>query len=200
MCTWRLVCHRGAQLIKLSYHNHNSCQGKPSKNCSGEKKCPTKGGSGKKETFNKWGDWNEVLNACFLIGPRQSPQHMCIIWLGCCMRAFSMYRVSSNLPSLIARPGLMWCAIGLRFWYVGDTDPASKLSKGIGHLWSWAWFMAAQLWAINFAKKCELHKYSANNNDSICCLKCSFKLIWPQLVSCYLFMTQLRPLRQAVIT
>ena len=64
------------------------------------------------------------------------------IWLGCCMRAYSMYKVSSNLPSLEARPGLMWCAIGLRFWYVGDTDPASKLAIGIGHLWSWARFMA----------------------------------------------------------
>ena len=98
------------------------------------------------------------------------------IWLGCCMRAYSMYKISSNLPSLEARPGLMWCAIGLRFWHVRDTDPASKHSKGIGHFWSWAGFMAAQLWAINFAKKCELHQYSANNNESICCPKCSFNL------------------------
>ena len=35
---------------------------------------------------------------------------------------------------------------------MGDTDPERKLSIGIGHLWSWATFMAAQLWAINFAK------------------------------------------------
>ena len=130
----------------------------------------------------------------------KSRHHDHDIWLDCCMRAYSMYKISSNLPSLGARPGLMWCAIGLRFWHVRDTDPASKHSKGIGHLWSWAGFMAAQLWAINFAKKCELHQYSANNNESICCPKCSFKLIWPQLVSCYLLMTQLRPLRQAVIT
>ena len=37
------------------------------------------------------------------------------IWLGCCMRAFSMLEASSNLPSLEARPGLMWCATELRF-------------------------------------------------------------------------------------
>ena len=47
---------------------------------------------------------------------------------------------------------------------MGDTDPESKLSKEIGNLRSWARFMAAQLWAINFAKKCELHQYSADNN------------------------------------
>ena len=57
---------------------------------------------------------------------------------------------------------------------MGDTDPERKVSKGIGHLWSWAGFMAAQLWAINFAKKCELHQYAADNNESICCTKCSF--------------------------
>ena len=60
---------------------------------------------------------------------------------------------------------------------MGDTDPERKVSKGIGHLRSWAGFMAAQLWAINFAKKCELHQYAADNNESICCPKCSFKLI-----------------------
>ena len=37
------------------------------------------------------------------------------IWLGCCMRTFSMLEASLNLPSLEAWPGLMWCAIGLRF-------------------------------------------------------------------------------------
>ena len=122
------------------------------------------------------------------------------IWLGCCMRANSMYEISSNQPSLVACPGLMWCATGLRFYYIGDTDPESKLAIGIGHLWSWAGFMAAHIWAINFAINYELHQYSGDNNEPICCPKCSFKLIWPYLVSCYPLMTQFRPLRQPVIT
>ena len=127
-------------------------------------------------------------------------RHWYCIWLGCCMRANSMYEISSNQPSLVACPGLMWCATGLRFYYIGDTDPESKLAIGIGHLWSWAGFMAAHIWAINFAINYELHQYSGDNNEPICCPKCSFKLIWPYLVSCYLLMTQLRPLRQPVIT
>ena len=122
------------------------------------------------------------------------------IWLGCCMRANSMYEISSNQPTLVACPGLMWCATGLRFYYIGDTDPESKLAIGIGHLWSWAGFMAAHIWAINFAINYELHQYSGDNNEPICCPKCSFKLIWPYLVSCYPLMTQFRPLRQPVIT
>ena len=52
------------------------------------------------------------------------------------------------------------------------------LAIEIGHLWSWAWFMAAQIWAINFAMNCELHQYSVDNNDPMFCPKCSFKLIW----------------------
>ena len=99
------------------------------------------------------------------------------IWLGCCMRANSMYEISSNQPTLVACPGLMWCATGLRFYYIGDTDPESKLAIGIGHLWSWAGFMAAHIWAINFAINYELHQYSGDNNEPICCPKCSFKLI-----------------------
>ena len=70
----------------------------------------------------------------------------------------------------------------------------------IGHLWSWAGFMATQIWPINFAKKCELHQYSDDNNESICCSKCSFKLILLYLVSCYLSITPLIPFRQPVIT
>ena len=93
------------------------------------------------------------------------------------MKAFSMYEASVNLPSLIARPGLMCCATGLRFYYIGDTDPASKLAIENGHLWSWGRFMAAHIWAINFAINCELHQYSGNNNEPICCPKCSCKLI-----------------------
>ena len=38
-------------------------------------------------------------------------------------------------------------------------------------------FMALQIWAINFAKNFEFHKYSGDNNESICFAKCSFKLI-----------------------
>ena len=84
------------------------------------------------------------------------------IWLGCCMsRANSMYEISSNQPSLVACPGLMWCATGLRFYYIGDTDPASKLAIGNGHLWSWDGFMAAHIWAINFAKKTAIYSVSA---------------------------------------
>ena len=98
------------------------------------------------------------------------------IWLGCCMRANSMYEISSNQPSLVACTGLMWCATGLRFYYIWDTDPASKLAIGIGHLWSWAGFMAAHIWDINFAVICELHHYSGYNNEPVC-PKCSFKLI-----------------------
>ena len=60
------------------------------------------------------------------------------IWLGSCMRAYSMYKTSSNLPSLEACTELIWCATGLRFQYVGDTDPQSKLAIGIGHLCSLA--------------------------------------------------------------
>ena len=51
------------------------------------------------------------------------------------------------------------------------------LAIEIGHLWSWAWFMATQIWAINFAMNCELHQYSVDNNKLMCCPKCSFKLI-----------------------
>ena len=98
------------------------------------------------------------------------------IWLGCCMRANSMYEISSNQPSLVACTGLMWCATRLRFYYIWDTDPASKLAIGIGHLWSWAGFMAAHIWDINFAVICELHHYSGYNNEPVC-PKCSFKLI-----------------------
>ena len=74
------------------------------------------------------------------------------IWLGFYRRAYSMSEVSSNQPSLEACPGLMWCATGLRFWYVRNTAWASKLAIGIDHLWSWAVFKVAQIWAINFAK------------------------------------------------
>ena len=38
--------------------------------------------------------------------------------------------------------------------------------------------MAAQIWAINLAKNCEFHQCSGDNNKSICCTKCSFKLIY----------------------
>ena len=44
---------------------------------------------------------------------------------------------------------------------MGDTDPESKLSKGIGHLWSWARFMATQFWAIIFAKNTAFYSVSA---------------------------------------
>ena len=107
--------------------------------------------------------------------PNYRRSHLCI-WLGCCMRANSMYEISSNQPSLVACTGLMWCATGLRFYYIWDTDPASKLAIGIGHLWSWAGFMAAHIWDINFAVICELHHYSGYNNEPVC-PKCSFKLI-----------------------
>ena len=50
------------------------------------------------------------------------------------MRAFSMYKASLKVSPLEA------CT---------DTDPNSKLAIGIGHLYSWAGFMAAQIWAIN---------------------------------------------------
>ena len=36
--------------------------------------------------------------------------------------------------------------------------------------------MATQNMAINFAINCELHQYSGNNNESIFCPKCSFKI------------------------
>ena len=93
----------------------------------------------------------------------------------------------------------------LKFWFSTIYQIQPKYMTGLlhdvrGNLWSWAGFMAAQLWAINFAKKCELHQYAADNNESICCPKCSFKLIWPYLVSCYLIMPPLMPLRQPVIT
>ena len=42
--------------------------------------------------------------------------------------------------------------------------------------WSWAKFMAAHIWDINFAVICELHHYSGYNNEPVC-PKCSFKLI-----------------------
>ena len=41
----------------------------------------------------------------------------------------------------------------------------------------WAGFMAAQIWAFNFAKNYELHQYSGDNNESFCFPKCSFKLL-----------------------
>ena len=40
---------------------------------------------------------------------------------------------------------------------MGDTDSERKLSIGIGHLWSWATFMAAQIWAITFAKNIAIY-------------------------------------------
>ena len=73
------------------------------------------------------------------------PGYSLCIWLGCRMRANFMLEISSNQPSLIACPGLMWCATGLRFYYIGDTDPESKLAIGNGHLWSWAGFMATHI-------------------------------------------------------
>ena len=93
----------------------------------------------------------------------------------------------------------------LTIWYILMCNmvqiyPDSKLAIGIGHLWSCAGFMVAQIWAINFSKNFELHQYSGDNKEFICYAKCSFKLILPYLVSCYLLMTQLRPLRQPVIT
>ena len=45
--------------------------------------------------------------------------------------------------------------------YGGDTDPNSKLAIGIGHEWSWARFMAAQVWAINFAKNIAIYSVPA---------------------------------------
>ena len=44
---------------------------------------------------------------------------------------------------------------------MGDTDPERKLSIGIGNLLSWATFMAAQLWAINFAKNIAIYSVPA---------------------------------------
>ena len=69
-----------------------------------------------------------------------------------------MYKASSNLQFLEACPGL-------------------KLAIGIGHLLSWARFRFDQIWAINFTKNCELHQYSGDKNKSICCPKCTCKLI-----------------------
>ena len=68
---------------------------------------------------------------------------------GCHRRAYSMYKASLKVSPLDACPEHMSLATGLKFWYVGDTDPQSKLAKGIGHLRSWVGFMAAQTWAIN---------------------------------------------------
>ena len=70
----------------------------------------------------------------------------------------------------------------LTVWYilmcnVVQIYPDSKLAIGIGHLWSCAGFMVAQIWAINFSKNFELHQYSGDNKKSICYAKCSFKLI-----------------------
>ena len=83
------------------------------------------------------------------------------IWLGCCMRAFSMYKASLKVSPLEACTELISHAIGLKFWYAIDTDPNSKLAIGIGHLYSWAGFMAAQIWAINFVKNIPIYNVSA---------------------------------------
>ena len=91
-----------------------------------------------------------------------------------------MLEISVNQPSLIACTGLMWCATGLRFYYIGDTDPASKLAIGNGHLWSWDRFMAAHIWAINFAKKKQL--FTVCQQGSIKSLKGDDRLSqWSQL-------------------
>ena len=100
-------------------------------------------------------NWNVIsvffwIKTSFLLGSKLYFQN---IWLGCCMRANFMLEISSNQPSLIACPRHMWSATVLRFYYIGDTDPESKLAIGNGHLWSWDGFMAARIWAINFAKK-----------------------------------------------
>ena len=70
----------------------------------------------------------------------------------------------------------------LTIWYILMCNmvqiyPDSKLAIGIGHLWSCAGLMVAQIWAINFAKNFELHQYSGDNKKYICYAKCSFKLI-----------------------
>ena len=87
-----------------------------------------------------------------------------------------MYKASLKVSPLDARPELISYITGLKFLYVGDTEPQSKLTIGICHLWLWARFMATQIWAINFATNCELHQYSGDNNEPICCPKCSFTL------------------------
>ena len=81
-----------------------------------------------------------------------------------------------KVSPLEAQPKLISHETRLKLSYVGDTAPESKLAIGIGHLWSWAGFMAAHIWDINFAVICELHHYSGYNNEPVC-PKCSFKLI-----------------------
>ena len=49
-------------------------------------------------------------------------------------------------------PELLSHATGLKFQYVGVRPSFSKLAIVIGHSWSRARFMAAQIWAIDFAK------------------------------------------------
>ena len=44
---------------------------------------------------------------------------------------------------------------------MGDNDPHSKLPVGTGHFWSWAGFMAAQIWAINYIKNTAIYSVSA---------------------------------------
>ena len=67
-----------------------------------------------------------------------------------------MYKASLKVSPLDARPELISYITGLKFLYVGDTEPQSKLTIGICHLWLWARFMATQIWDRNFARNCEL--------------------------------------------
>ena len=66
-----------------------------------------------------------------------------------------MYKASVKVSPLDAYITCNWAEIliCLKYW----PKARSKLAAGIGHLWSGAAFMAAQIWAINFVINTAIH-------------------------------------------
>ena len=59
--------------------------------------------------------------------PRAEPLQTHVdMMTGLLHEGISMYKASSNMPSLEAFPELIWCATGLRFSYVGDWPTGHK--------------------------------------------------------------------------
>ena len=71
------------------------------------------------------------------------------IWAKCCMLANQPERMSLFLVTSSSCTG---CASAMKFYYMRVDLWASYVSKFYGLWWSWAWFMAAQTFAINFIR------------------------------------------------
>ena len=76
--------------------------------------------------------------------------HQLYIWAKCCMLANQPAQVSLFLVTSRSCGGHSSCTRSMKFLYMRVNLSVTHLAKFHGLGWYWAWFMAAQTFAINF--------------------------------------------------